>query len=286
MAFDTELVDDSVETTDAPETPETETEDAQAEPEPDNQDAEQDEQPEQPDDGEADNAEPEPEKKSRASDRIKQLVEERNAAKAELEQLRQQSQQPQQKQTTGDDGAPAKPNIDDFDLDSQDGLDAYFAAQQEYDEKLSDYKLDQRLQQREQAKQQAQHQEQVMNDFKQAFEADPDFKNNFAELQTWMQDKPVTADPSQLYQGQDLMDVLAAVAADADLYYELADMTETQQYAKYGQIHAQTQARKQSKPSVKASKAPPPPNHTKANAPIKRDIYDSSDDEFLEARGL
>lgn len=290
MAFDTTVEEAS----EAPEPTEAvEHDEAQAEPV-ETDEVEQDEQTQGDDDADDESndesdaePEPEPEKKGgRASERIKQLVAEKKAFEAELEKLRQQSQQPQQpRQTANSDGAPVKPNIEDYDLDN--GLDDYFAAQAEYEEKHQDWKLDQRLQQREQAKQQEQRQQQTMSDFKQAFDADPDFKANFAELQTWVADKPIEADPSELYQGKELMDVLAVIAGDADLYYELADMTETQQYAKYGQIYAQTQAKKGKAPiGAKVSKAPKPPNHTNANAPIKRDIYSQSDDDFLRSRGL
>ena len=286
MAFDT-TVEEVSEATPEP-TEAIEHDEAQAEPV-ETDEVEQDE-PTQGDDNADDesndesDAEPEPEKKGgRASERIKQLVAEKKAYEAELEQLRQQSQQP--KQTANSDGAPVKPNIEDYDLEN--GLDDYFAAQAEYEEKHQDWKLDQRLQQREQAKQQEQRQQQTMSDFKQAFDADPDFKANFAELQTWVADKPIEADPSELYQGQDLMDVLAVIAGDGDLYYELADMSQTQQYAKFGQIFAQVQSKKGKPPiGIKASKAPKPPNHTNANAPIKRDIYSQSDDDFLRSRGL
>lgn len=278
MAFDTEVVDDSV-ATDATETEaqETATDDAQNDHEPEQVDAEQQE-------AETAETESKPEKKSRASDRIQELVAKNKAYEAELSQLRQQSQQPQAPKQQNVDGAPIKPNMDDYDLDTE--LDEYFEAQAKYEEALDEWKFDQRLKQREQARVNEQRQQQTMQDFQQAFEADPDFKANFANLQQWIDDKPVTADPSQLYQGKDLMDVLATIAADADLYYELADMTETQQYARYGQIHAQIQARKQQPNAVKKSNAPRPATHTKPNASIARDPYSASDDEFLEARGL
>lgn len=228
-------------------------------------------------------AEPEPERKGgRASERIKQLVAEKKAYEAELEQLRQQAQQP--KQTANSDGAPVKPNIEDYDLDTQ--LDDYFAAQAEYEEKHQDWKLDQRLQQREQAKQQEQRNAEIVDNFNARFKANPEFKENFQQLSELMQDKPIQADPSELYQGDDLMDILEHVAADHDLYYEIADMPQAKQYAEFGRIHAQIQARKGTSKAARQSKAPPPPNHTNANAPIKRDIYSQSDDDFLRSRGL
>ena len=251
-------------------------------------DDEQDEQTQGNDDADESNddsdAEPEPERKGgRASERIKQLVSEKKAYEAELEQLRQQSQQP--KQTANSDGAPVKPNIEDYDLEN--GLDDYFAAQAEYEEKHQDWKLDQRLQQREQAKQQEQRNAEIVDTFNARFKANPEFKENFQQLSELMQDKPIQADPSELYQGDDLMDILEHVAADHDLYYEIADMPQAKQYAEFGRIHAQIQAKKggQSK-AVRQSKAPPPPNHTNANAPIKKNAYSMSDDDFMRSRGL
>ena len=126
MAFDTTVE----EVSEAPEPTEAvEHDEAQAEPV-ETTDDEQDEQTQGNDDADESNddsdAEPEPEKKGgRAAERIKQLVAEKKAFEAELEQLRQQSQQP--KQTANSDGAPVKPNIEDYDLEN--GLDDYFAAQ-------------------------------------------------------------------------------------------------------------------------------------------------------------
>ena len=228
-------------------------------------------------------AEPEPKKKGRASERIQQILAEKKALEAENEQLRQQSQQP--KQTASNDGAPVKPNIEDYDLDTQ--LDEYFAAQAEYEEKHQDWKLDQRLQQREQAKQQEQRNAEIVDNFNARFKENPEFKENFQQLSELMQDKPIQADPSELYQGDDLMDILEHVAADHDLYYEIADMPQAKQYAEFGRIHAQIQARKGgTSKAVRQSKAPKPPNHTQANAPIKKNAYSMSDDDFMRSRGL
>ncbi len=285
MAFDTTVE----EVSEAPESTEATTNDeAQAEPQ-EVEEVEQDE-PSQGDDDADDesttdesDAEPEPEKKGgRASERIKQLVAEKKAYEAELEQLRQQSQQP--KKTASNDGAPVKPNIEDYDLDTQ--LDDYFAAQAEYEEKHQDWKLDQRLQQREQAKQQEQRNAEITETFNARFKANPEFKENFQELAALMQDKPIQADPSELYQGDDLMDLLEHVAADHDLYYELAEMPTSKQYAEFGRIHATIQAKKGVSKAARQSKAPKPPNHTKANAPIKKNPYSQSDDDFMRSRGL
>lgn len=286
MAFDT-TVEEVSEATPEP-TEAVEHDEAQAEPV-ETDEVEQDEPTQGNDDADDEptddsDAEPEPEKKGgRASERIKQLVAEKKAYEAELEQLRQQSQQP--RQTANSDGAPVKPNIEDYDLDN--GLDDYFAAQAEYEEKHQDWKLDQRLQQREQAKQQEQRNAEIVDNFNARFKANPEFKENFQQLSELMQDKPIQADPSELYQGDDLMDILEHVAADHDLYYEIADMPQAKQYAEFGRIHAQIQARKggQSK-AVRQSKAPPPPNHTNANAPIKKNAYSMSDDDFMRSRGL
>lgn len=285
MAFDTTVE----EVSEAPEPTEAvEHDEAQAEPQ-ETDEVEQDEQTQGNDDADDESnddsdAEPEPERKGgRASERIKQLVAEKKAYEAELEQLRQQSQQP--RQTANSDGAPVKPNIEDYDLEN--GLDDYFAAQAEYEEKHQDWKLDQRLQQREQAKQQEQRNAEIVDNFNARFKANPEFKENFQQLSELMQDKPIQADPSELYQGDDLMDVLEHVAADHDLYYELADMPQAKQYAEFGRIHAQIQARKGGpSKAARQSKAPKPPNHTNANAPIKKNAYSMSDDDFLRSRGL
>ncbi|MGP5174400.1 hypothetical protein [Psychrobacter immobilis] len=285
MAFDTtvEEVSEAPEPTEAVEHDEAQAETIETD------EVEQDEQTQGNDDADDESndesdAEPEPEKKGgRASERIKQLVAEKKAFEAELEQLRQQSQQP--KQTANSDGAPVKPNIEDYDLEN--GLDDYFAAQAEYEEKHQDWKLDQRLQQREQAKQQEQRNAEIVDTFNARFKANPEFKENFQQLSELMQDKPIQADPSELYQGDDLMDILEHVAADHDLYYEIADMPQAKQYAEFGRINAQIQAKKGgTSKAARQSKAPPPPNHTQANAPIKKNAYSMSDDDFMRSRGL
>ena len=285
MAFDTtvEEVSEAPEPTEAVEHDEAQAEPVEAD------EVEQDEPTQGDDDADDESnddsdAEPEPEKKGgRASERIKQLVAEKKELEAKYAQLNEQSQQP--KQTANSDGAPVKPNIEDYDLEN--GLDDYFAAQAEYEEKHQDWKLDQRLQQREQAKQQEQRNAEIVDTFNARFKANPEFKENFQQLSELMQDKPIQADPSELYQGDDLMDILEHVAADHDLYYEIADMPQAKQYAEFGRIHAQIQAKKGgTSKAARQSKAPPPPNHTQANAPIKKNAYSMSDDDFLRSRGL
>lgn len=291
MAFDTDVnegVEDHSEDTplDKTETVAETTDEVKAEPAVDSQDNDDaDTKGEDKPEGDEPDGETEPEKKpSRASDRIKQLVAEKKAMEAELEQVRQQSQQPKQKQITSDDGEPVKPRVEDYDLETQ--LDEYFEALGEYDEKHQDWKLDQRLKQREQSKQQEQRNAEITSTFNERFKANPKFKDDFQQLTKLFEDKPIAADPSELYAGDDLMDILEHIAADQDLYYEIADMPEKRQYAEFGRIHAQIQSRKSAPKTARQSKAPPPPNHTKANAPAKRSPYSGSDDDFLAARGL
>lgn len=282
MAFDTDVIDDSVESMPDVEAPKTETEEAQAEPETEQTQDEAENDGDEQSESETPNDESKPDKKpSRASERIQQLI----AEKRELEaRLNEQSQQPQQREQSTD-GAPVKPNVDDYDLDSQEGLDDYFAAQAEHDKAYRKYEIDQHIQQREQAQQQEVKNTEIQNNFKSRFDTNPKFKDDFQQLAVMMQDKPVKADPMQLYGIDDALDIVQEIAANPDLYYELADMTEQRQYAEYGKLHAQIQSRK-SAPKARQSKAPPPPNHTKANAPLKRNVYDSSDDEVMRARGL
>lgn len=285
MAFDTDVIDDSVESTPDVEAPETEAEEAQAEPEPEQAQDEVDNDGEEQSEDDTPDDESKPDKKpSRASERIQQLIAEKRELEAKYAQLNEQSQQPQQKeQTQSLDGAPVKPNVEDFDLETQ--LDDYFAAQSKYEEQLDEWKFDQRLKQREQAQQQEVKNTEIQNNFKSRFDTNPKFKDDFEQLAAMMQDKPVAADPMQLYGIDDALDIVQEIAANPDLYYELADMTEQRQYAEYGKLHAQIQTRK-SAPKARQSKAPPPPNHTKANAPMKRDQYSGSDDEVMRARGL
>ena len=290
MAFDTTVNEGLEDHEDAPlDKTETEsTEEAKAEPDVDDegQDSATDNDGDDKPEGDEPDGEAEPEKKGgRASERIKQLIAEKKAQEAEIAELRSQSQQPKQgKQSASNDGAPVKPNVEDFDLEND--LDAYFAAQAEYDDKLSDWKLDQRLQQREQSKQQEVANTEIQNNFKTRFDENPKFKEDFEQLATMMQDKPVTADPMQLYGIDDALDIVQEIAANPDLYYEIADMSEQRQYAEFGKLHAQIQSRKSAPKAARQSKAPPPPNHTKANAAMKRDPYKGSDDEVMRARGL
>lgn len=283
MAFDTTVVDDDLTVE-----PYEEAEEVEATSEEPEQEEVETQEPEQAEADEVeDEAQDEPDSKPKkgAAARIQQLVAEKKAAEAELERLRQEKSEP--KQSVSPDGAPQPPAVENFDLDTDEGLDQYFKAQSEYEEKLEDWKFDQKLQQREAAKLQQQREQEITNQFKQRFDANPKFKQDFEQLTTLMQDKPINADPSQLYQGEELMDLLEEVAASPDLYYEIASLPEQAQYAKFGEIQASIKARKSpGNKNIRQSRAPRPPNHTKSNAPIARSDYDKSDDDFLAARGL
>lgn len=283
MAFDTTVVDDDLTVE-----PYEEAEEVEATSEEPEQEEVETQEPEQAEADEVeDEAQDEPDSKPKkgAAARIQQLVAEKKAAEAELERLRQEKSEP--KQSVSPDGAPQPPAVENFDLDTEEGLDQYFKAQSEYEEKLEDWKFDQKLQQREVAKLQQQREQEITNQFKQRFDANPKFRQDFEQLTTLMQDKPINADPSQLYQGEELMDLLEEVAASPDLYYEIASLPEQAQYAKFGEIQASIKARKSpGNKNIRQSRAPRPPNHTKSNAPIARSDYDKSDDDFLAARGL
>lgn len=283
MAFDTTVVDDDLTVE-----PYEEAEEVEATSEEPEQEEVETQEPEQAEADEVeDEAQDEPDSKPKkgAAARIQQLVAEKKAAEAELERLRQEKSEP--KQVASPDGAPQAPSIDDFDLNTEEGLDEYFKAQSEYEDKLEDWKFDQKLQQREVAKLQQQREQEITNQFKQRFDNNPKFKQDFEQLTTLMQDKPINADPSQLYQGEELMDLLEEVAASPDLYYEIASLPMQAQYAKFGEIQASIKARKSpGNKNIRQSRAPRPPNHTKSNAPITRSDYDKSDDDFLAARGL
>lgn len=283
MAFDTTVVDDDLTVE-----PYEEAEEVEATSEESEQEEVETQEPEQAEADEVeDEAQDEPDSKPKkgAAARIQQLVAEKKAAEAELERLRQEKSEP--KQSVSPDGAPQPPVVENFDLDTEEGLGQYFKAQSEYEEKLGDWKFDQKLQQREAAKLQQQREQEITNQFKQRFDANPKFKQDFEQLTTLMQDKPINADPSQLYQGEELMDLLEEVAASPDLYYEIASLPEQAQYAKFGEIQASIKARKApGNKNIRQSRAPRPPNHTKSNAPIARSDYDKSDDDFLAARGL
>lgn len=283
MAFDTTVVDDDLTVE-----PYEEAEEVEATSEEPEQEEVETQEPEQAEADEVeDEAQDEPDSKPKkgAAARIQQLVAEKKAAEAELERLRQEKSEP--KQSVSPDGAPQPPAVENFDLDTEEGLDQYFKAQSEYEEKLEDWKFDQKLQQREAAKLQQQREQEITNQFKQRFDANPKFRQDFEQLTTLMQDKPINADPSQLYQGEELMDLLEEVAASPDLYYEIASLPEQAQYAKFGEIQASIKARKSpGNKNIRQSRAPRPPNHTKSNAPIARSDYDKSDDDFLAARGL
>lgn len=287
MAFDTTVIDDSEVLTNEAETPEAEVpEETSVHEETAQTDDTEADEAEQTDDGDEQSTEQKPKKGAAA--RIQQLVSEKKAeaeraAALELK-LAELGQQP--KQAANPDGAPQAPRIEDFDLDTDDGLEQYFEAQSQYEEARAEWEFDQKLAKREQAKLQQQREQEITNQFKRRFEANPKFKQDFEQLATVMQDKPINADPSQLYQGEELMDLLEAVAGDIDLYYEIASLPEQAQYAKFGEIQASIKTRKSNPTMPRHSKAPRPPNHTKSNAPIARSEYDKSDDDFLAARGL
>ncbi len=239
--------------------------------------------------------------KGRASERIAQLVQERNRERERATQLERKLAQynPQQQanqqsnvntsfnQLSNQPAGLQEPDPTQFDFGTQEGVDAYFQASEQYRQHIEQQKQEQLYQEFVQRQQAEQTEKQIMADFQAKASADPKFKEDFKNFQEWMGDKPLAADISQLYQGADLVDVIAEIAGNADLYYELAGMSEQQQYAKYGEIHTVIQSRKQSQtPPQKHTKAPKPANHGGTNAPVKRSEYDMSDDEFLRARGL
>lgn len=293
MSYDFDVTeDDDVVDNAEPEATETEVSQSENDTPDDTQDDVVEGETEQADDGEkseddkSDDDTDEKPKKGGASERIRQLVAEKKAAEAEAERLRQELQQPKQDKQQSDDGAPKPPSMDDFDIETDEGLQAFFDAQSQYEEQAEAYKIEQHLTKREQAKQAEAKAAEITNKFKERFEANEDFKTNFEQLNVAMQDKPVEADPSELFSGDDLIDIVEYLAGDLDAYYDLAGKTVAQQYAEFGKIHAQIQSRKQTPQVKRQSKAPPPPNHTKSNAPISRSFYDKSDDEIMRARGL
>lgn len=230
--------------------------------------------------GEKQDEQPKP--KSRAEQRIAELVAERNAERQRAAELEAKLNQPQQSKSN--DGAPAAPNIDDFDLSTDNGLNDWLKAQADYDEQAKRYEFEKFINERETQKQQAERQSQIENDFKQAFERNPQFKDNFAQLIERHEHTPLAIDPSQVFSGQELMDVLDTLATDEELYFELAGLSQAQQLMKLGAIQAGLKARGNTPPPV--TKAPTPPNHTKQSAPITRDVYELSDSDFLKKRGL
>ena len=228
--------------------------------------------------GEKQDEQPKP--KSRAEQRIAELVAERNAERQRAAELEAKLNQPQQSKSN--DGAPAAPNIDDFDLSTDNGLNDWLKAQADYDEQAKRYEFEKFINERETQKQQAERQSQIENDFKQAFERNPQFKDNFAQLIERHEHTPLAVDPSQVFSGQELMDVLDTLATDEELYFELAGLSQAQQLMKLGAIQAGLKARGNTPPPV--TKAPTPPNHTKQSAPITRSPDDMSMDEFMKWR--
>lgn len=222
-------------------------------------------------------------KKSRAEQRIAELVAERNAERQRVAELEEKLQNTNRlKSNTGE---PVEPDIDDFDLNSEAGIDEWLQARNNYEREKERYHLRQLLDEERQLKQQVEHQARLESDFKQAFERNPQFKDNFARLVARFEHTPISIDPSEVFNGQELMDVLDTLATDEELYYELAGMNQTQALMRLGVLQATMRIGKQSN-MVKRSNAPNPPNHTKANAPIARDPYEMSDKDFLKSRGL
>lgn len=234
-------------------------------------------------------AEPE-QKPSRARDRIKQLVDERKALEAKLAKYEATHEPADNGGNSGytDTGGP---DITQYDISNDDGINEYLKACDDY---AIDKAVNEKIAVRDQERHAAETTQKLTDEYTRAFERNPQFKENMSDLVTWMDDKPVTADPSLVLQGDDLMDVIAEIAADSDLYYRLADMTETQQYAEYGKIHTRLNGSSSAQDNAKVntqgdkrvkSNAPKPPNHTKSNAPTKRNPYAVSDDDFLASRG-
>ena len=238
---------------------------------------------------EGDDAE-KPQKPSRAQDRIRQLVDERKALEAKLAKYENEQNTADSNPDNGftDDGGP---DITQFDITTDEGIAEYLQACDEYSIEKA---VNDRIAAREKEAEAEAKTQQLTADYQRAFERNPNFKENMADLMAWIEDKPVAADPSLVLQGDDLMGVIEEIAGNSDLYYRLAEMTETQQYAEYGKIHARLSVSKEAPTSAEnnqgaqrvKSSAPKPPQHTKSNAPTKRNPYAVSDDDFLASRGL
>lgn len=242
-------------------------------------------------DGEGEGGEPE-QKPSRARDRIKQLVDERKELEAKLAKYENATDPADNTTAEGSYTDTGGPDITQYDISSDEGINEYLKACDDY---AIDKAVNEKIAIRDRELSEATKTQQLTDEYTRAFERNPQFKDDMSNLVAWMDDKPVTADPSLVLQGADLMDVIAEVAGNSDLYYQLADMTETQQYAEYGKIHARLRREmpddvNESAPPKNANRvktgAPKPPNHTKGNAPTKRNPYAVSDDDFLASRGL
>lgn len=74
---------------------------------------------------------------------------------------------------------------------------------------------------------------------------------------------------------------------NTELYYELAQLNPYQFSARIGaMIEQRKNQSSQSTPKPKQSKAPPPLKTVKGNGTAKKNPYETSDDDFLKARGL
>lgn len=172
------------------------------------------------------------------------------------------------------------PNLDDFDLDTDEGLAGWLKAQEDYEKQAELDRLEELMQEREKRIKEQQRQVELENQFKNAFENRPNFKENFGNLIKRHEQTPFPVDVSEVFDGDELIDVLEMLASDENLYNELAGLSEKKALLRLGALQASKRT------VVSKSNAPKPPSHTKSNGSIKTDIHQLSDDEFFAARGL
>lgn len=213
-------------------------------------------------------------KRSRAEQRINELVAKNKA----LEQQLAQQDSNGQPETTGE---PKAPDINDFDLNTEEGLQDWLQARDKHQTELENWRFEQRFSERERQQTQQAREQSIKAEIEKAVQSRADFSEVVQRGIEREQDTPLPIDLASLPIGAEQMpDLLYTLSKDEELYYDIAQSDPASALLKIGATLSRIEGRKTAKPQTKVSNAPPPPKHTKANAPITKNPEEMTDEEW------
>ncbi|ARG16357.1 MULTISPECIES: hypothetical protein [Acinetobacter calcoaceticus/baumannii complex] len=216
--------------------------------------------------------EAEEKKRSRAKERIEQLVRKSSQAEERAKQLEAELE----KYKGGTKSSTDAPRVEDFEDYSE-----YQQAQQEWFIKQAEQRVLDKLNQEKSSQQKIQAEAEYQTAVAELENEGVDV-NGLIEKANSLPPLPVTLDQFGL-PIKDTLGLAQKLIEDEELYYELSRMNPYQVAMKIGQLIG---SQKTAPKAPKVPNAPKPINPTSANAPVKRDMDKMSDNEFLKSRGL
>lgn len=213
--------------------------------------------------------EAEEKKRSRAKERIEQLVRKSSQAEERAKQLEAELE----KYKGGTKPSTDAPRVEDFEDYSE-----YQQAQQEWFIKQAEQRVLDKLN-TEKASQQKVQAEAEYQTAMAELESEGVDVDSLIEKSNTLPPLPITLDQFGM-SAKDTLGLAQTLLSDEDLYYELSRMNPVQAAAKIGQIIGS----KTTKSAPPSSKAPAPIKPVTANAPASRDPEKMSTDEWMKHR--